>query len=68
MTSALPSAEETPTVDVWPTAARAMGISRSAAYEAVRRGDLPTIRVGRRILVPTAALRRLLELDPVEQS
>ena len=34
-----------------------LGISRTLAYEAVRRGELPSIRVGRRILVPQARLK-----------
>lgn len=33
-------------------AARRLGISRSSAYEAVRSGELPAIRVGRRLLIP----------------
>ncbi len=37
------------------------GIGRSAAYEAARRGEIPTIRIGRKLLVPIAALERLLE-------
>jgi excisionase family DNA binding protein len=41
----------------------ALGISRASAYEGVRSGEIPSIRVGRRIVVPTAALRRLLQLD-----
>ena len=41
--------------------ASALGISRNAAYEGVRRNEIPSIRVGRRILVPRAALDRLLE-------
>jgi excisionase family DNA binding protein len=40
-----------------------LGISRSNAYAAVARGDLPHVRVGRRILVPIAALDRLLRGD-----
>ena len=40
-----------------------LGISRGSAYAAVRSGELPTIRVGRRLLVPTAALRRMLSFD-----
>jgi excisionase family DNA binding protein len=40
-------------------AARLMGISRGLAYEAARRGELPVIRLGRRLLVPRA---RLLDL------
>jgi excisionase family DNA binding protein len=41
-------------------AAATLGISRAFAYEAVRRGDIPSIRIGRRVLVPQAALARLL--------
>ncbi len=41
-------------------AARIVGISRSAAYRAVATGQLPSIRVGRRLLVPTAKLDQLL--------
>jgi excisionase family DNA binding protein len=41
-------------------AARLLGISRNSAYEAVRRGELPTIRLGRRILVPRCRLDDML--------
>ena len=44
-------------------AAEILGISRAFAYEAVRRGEVPSIRIGRRILVPRAALNRLLSSD-----
>lgn len=40
--------------------ARALGISRAFAYEAVHRGDIPHIKIGRRMLVPRAALARVL--------
>jgi len=42
-------------------AAQLLGISRSFAYEAVQRGEIPSMRIGRRILVPKAALVRFLE-------
>ncbi len=42
-------------------AAATLGISRAFAYEAVRRGEIPSIRIGRRVLVPRAALERLLD-------
>jgi excisionase family DNA binding protein len=41
-------------------AARVLGISRSSAYEAARRGELPTVRIGRRYVVPRVALERML--------
>ena len=44
-----------------PEAAELLGIGRNTAYEAVRRGEIPTIRIGKRILVPVSALDRLLD-------
>ena len=41
-----------------------MGISRSAAYRAVATGDLPSVRFGCRLYVPTARLLELLGLVP----
>jgi len=40
-------------------AASMLRISRGAAYEAARRGEIPTIRIGRRLLVPLPALERM---------
>ena len=40
--------------------AKILGIGRSAAYEGVRTGQIPAIRVGGRWLVPLAALDRML--------
>jgi excisionase family DNA binding protein len=41
-------------------AARILGISRGAAYTHARDGSLPTIRLGKRLLVPKAALDKRL--------
>ena len=41
-------------------AAAMLRISRGAAYEAAKRKEIPTIRIGRRLLVPLAALERML--------
>ena len=35
-------------------------ISRNGAYDAVRRGDIPSIRLRGRILIPVVPLRRML--------
>jgi excisionase family DNA binding protein len=43
--------------------ARVLGLSRASAYRAVRSGQIPSIAIGRRVLVPTAALRKMLGLD-----
>jgi excisionase family DNA binding protein len=48
------------TVNV-PTAAGVLGISRAHAYEAVKSGALPVIRIGKRMAVPTQALLRLVD-------
>ena len=45
-------------------AAKLLGISRAFAYEPVKRGDIPSMRIGRRILVPKAALERFLAEAP----
>jgi len=43
-------------------AARYLGIGRNAAYEAVRRGEIPSVKFGPRcIRVPRAGLQRMLE-------
>ena len=41
-------------------AARLLGIGRSSAYAAARRGEIPTVRIGKRLLVPKVAFERLL--------
>ncbi len=37
-------------------AAQLLGIGRDSAYQLIREGRLPALRIGRRILVPSAAL------------
>lgn len=41
-------------------AAAVLGIGRNSAYQAIERGELPVIRIGRRLLVPKNVLERLL--------
>jgi len=41
--------------------ARLLRIGRATVYEQIRQGNIPSIRMGRRILVPRAALMRKLE-------
>jgi len=40
--------------------AQLLGLSRNAAYQGVLAGEIPHLRVGRRILIPRAALEKLL--------
>lgn len=42
-------------------AAVVLGISRGLAYDLVRRGELPSIRLGRRIVVPRRQLLEIIE-------
>lgn len=44
-----------------PEAARMLGVSRNFAYELVRRHELPAVRFGKRLLIPRAALEKMLE-------
>jgi len=41
-------------------AAALLGISRAFAYDAVKRNQIPHIKIGRRVLVPKAALEKML--------
>jgi excisionase family DNA binding protein len=41
-------------------AAEILGISRSSAFHAASKGELPVIRIGKRLLIPRAALERML--------
>ena len=54
--------EERIAVDV-ETAAGLIGISRAALYPLVMSGDVPSFKVGRRRLVPVAALRAWASLQ-----
>ena len=41
-------------------AAKMLGLSRASVYEAIRTGQIPSIRFGKRIVVPCAALKSML--------
>ncbi len=47
-------------------AAEILGISRRSAYRAASTGELPVLRLGRRLLVPTARLLELLGMQPTQ--
>jgi excisionase family DNA binding protein len=57
-------ARQLPTVLTVEQAGQLFGVSRDAAYEAVRRGEIPSLRFGKRIVVPTAKALALLGLHP----
>lgn len=51
------------TIPLWPDAANILGCSRNVAYDAARRGAIPTLRLGRNIRVPVPKLLALLGAD-----
>ncbi len=68
MTTVLPNARVTPTLSI-EEAGRLMGLSRTSAYEAVREGAIPTVRLGRaQMRVATAAVLEMLGFEPDGQT
>ncbi|MFI6956652.1 helix-turn-helix domain-containing protein [Nocardia sp. NPDC050408] len=51
-----------PTVSV-PDAARLLGVGRSTVYTAVKSGEVPSIRVGNRVRIPSRWVRQVLQLQ-----
>jgi len=49
-------------------AARVLGVGRNKAYEAAHRGEIPTIKIGKRILVLREPLRRMLTSQSLNDS
>lgn len=41
--------------------AKLLGLSRNSAYQGILSGEIPHVRVGKRILVPRVALEKMLE-------
>ena len=52
--------EDYPEILTLEEVSKVLRLGRSSTYEAARRGEIPTVRIGRRILVPRNALRNLL--------
>ena len=50
-----------------PEAAEMLGISRNFAYDLVKQGKLPVVKFGKRLLIPRAALEKMLEVIMKEQ-
>jgi excisionase family DNA binding protein len=57
-------ASEGPKTETIAEAAKELGIGRNQAYAAAKRGDIPTIRIGKWILVLREPLKRMLEVGP----
>jgi hypothetical protein len=63
----IPSPEDEPLLTVDRVVELTGGVlgQRSAVHEAIRRGEIPSIRIGRKVLVPTARLRsEVLGFEP----
>jgi excisionase family DNA binding protein len=48
--------DEGPRLITVPEAARVLGLGRSKTWQLVQRGELPVVRIGRSVRVPTDAL------------
>jgi len=46
-------------------AAQILGISRSLAYECIKTGEIPSVRFGSRIVIPTCAIESIVEANLV---
>jgi excisionase family DNA binding protein len=52
--------DQAPDILTVPEAASLLRVGKGSVYESCRRGELPSVRIGRRLLIPKAALMRLL--------
>lgn len=61
------SGEACKTLTVPEAGRKYFGLSRNGSYEAAARGDIPTIRIGRLLRVPVAALERMVDPPPAKR-
>lgn len=47
--------------------ARILRMSRNGVYEAINRGDIPSIRIGSRIVIPGEPFRRTLGIEEIKK-
>ena len=52
--------EQSPLTITVERAGQLLGISRGLTYDLVRRGEIPAIRLGRRVVVPASAIEEML--------
>ena len=48
------------TLNLWPDTGRMLGLGRNATFSGAKIGEIKTIRIGRRLLVPRAWLEEVL--------
>lgn len=63
----IPRPEDTPLLKA-AEVANVLGWSLTAVHDAVIRGELPELRIGRRRFIPTGPLRRTLGIDVEPQN
>jgi len=51
-----------------PEVAKLLGISKQSAYNAVARGEIAVLRIGKRFLVPRAAMERVLRGESLDDA
>jgi excisionase family DNA binding protein len=59
---------ETPLLVSVPEAARLLGVGTTFGWAMVRSGEIPSVRLGRRVLVPRAALEQLAGAHQAQQT
>jgi hypothetical protein len=55
------SKDEVKTLSVPKAGKQYFGLSRASSYAAAARGQIPTIKIGRKLCVPVIALERMLD-------
>ena len=54
-------------IPVWPDAGKSLGVGRTTVWSLVRSGQLPSVRIGRRRLVPVTAIAEYAKRLQAEQ-
>ena len=60
--------KESLVLNVWPDVGKALNLSKPTVYSLVNQGVIPSIRFGRRVVVPRKALDELLASATKEQT
>ena len=63
-----PDPDETPLLVSVPTAARLLGVGTTFCWELVRSGDISSVRLGRRVLIPRWALEEMIRAHERNQA
>lgn len=62
----IPAQDDRRVVMTIPEAGAKLGLCRNGAYGAAARGEIPTIRIGRRLMVPKIAFEQMLKQAGLE--